>query len=68
MKFVGRALLVVLVFVGCGLIVAKLVMAHGEAGGAPVAQVRLSGAMAGLFAGGAVASLVVLVMAFGKRR
>lgn len=63
-----RVLAVLAVFVGCGLFVAKLVIAHAQAGGAPLAQVRLAGWMAGLFAGGALASVVVLALAFGKRR
>ena len=67
MALLWRVLLVVAVFAGCGFVVAKLVIAHAVMGGAPLPQVRLAGAMAGLFAGGAAASILVLILAFAKR-
>ena len=68
MALLWRGLLVAFVSVSCGIVVAKLVIAHAVAGGAPMAQVQLAGAMAGLFAGGVVATVITLLLAFARRR
>jgi len=59
---VWRALVVVAVFVGVGLATADGVVKHAVNAGAAESQVRLAGAMAGLFAGGAAAVLVGIAM------
>jgi hypothetical protein len=63
MRMVWRALVVVAVFVGVGLATADGVVKHAVNAGAAESQVRLAGAMAGLFAGGAAAVLVGIAMA-----
>jgi len=62
MRMVWRALVVVAVFVGVGLATADGVVKHAVNAGAAESQVRLAGAMAGLFAGGAAAVLVGIAM------
>ena len=62
MRLAGRAAIVLAVFSGVGWLAAREVIAHGVAGGAPIAEVRLDAAMAGLFAGGAVAVLVIIAI------
>jgi hypothetical protein len=57
MRLVWRTLVVIAAFVGVGWLTAHVVMDHAGVG-TPVAQVRLSAAMAGLFAGGASAVVV----------
>jgi hypothetical protein len=52
MKLALRVLLLLTVFLIAGLFTAHAVMHHASAA-TPVAEVRLSAAMAGLFAGGA---------------
>lgn len=63
MRLVWRAAVVLVVFAGVGWVVARAVIAHAVAGGAPLAEVRLSGAMAGLFAGGVAAVVAGIAMA-----
>jgi len=69
MRMVWRALVVVAVFVGVGLATADGVVKHAVNAGAAESQVRLAGAMAGLFAGGAAAVVVGIAMALmaGKK-
>jgi hypothetical protein len=66
--FAWRAVFVVAVFIGVGMAVDKIVISHQRAANAPESQVRLSAAMAGLFAGGASASILTLVLAFATKR
>ena len=69
MRFVWRAALLVVVFVGVGLATADGVVRHAVNAGAAESQIRLAGAMAGLFAGGAAAVVVGIGMALmGRRR
>jgi hypothetical protein len=69
MRVAVRALVLVAVFVGVGWFTARAVMSHVASRGAMQPEVRLSGAMAGLFAGGAVTLVVGIAMAWsrGKR-
>ena len=69
MRMVWRALVVVAVCVGVGLATADGVVKHAVNAGAAESQVRLAGAMAGLFAGGAAAVVVGIAMALmaGKK-
>ncbi len=71
LRLAWRTLLVVGVFAGVGVWVADAVVRHADAAGNAVAQVRLAGMMAGLFAGGAAAALVgiaVLLVGGGRQR
>jgi len=61
-----RAVVVLLIFAGVAWLTAHIVTIHAAAG-TPAAQVRLSAAMAGLFAGGATAVIGAIAM-FWKRR
>ena len=54
MRVALRAMVLVGVFAGVGWLTARAVMDHVASRGAMQPEVRLSGAMAGLFAGGAV--------------
>ena len=67
---VWQALAVVAVFVGVGLATAHAVVKHAVNAGTAESQVRLAGAMAGLFAGGAAAVLVgiAIVWSSGRKR
>jgi len=65
---VWRALVVVAVFVGVGLATADGVVKHAINAGSAESQVRLAGAMAGLFAGGAAAVLVGIAMLWASAR
>jgi hypothetical protein len=69
MRVALRALVLVGVFAGVGWFTARAVMGHVASRGAMQPEVRLSGAMAGLFAGGAVTLVVGIAMAWsrGKR-
>jgi len=69
MRLVLRTLIVVAVFVGVGLATANGVVKHAVNAGAAESQVRLAGAMAGLFAGGAAAVLagIAMALAAGKK-
>jgi len=68
MRVALRTLIVVAVFVGVGLATANGVVKHAVNAGAAESQVRLAGAMAGLFAGGAAAVLVGIAMALAAGR
>jgi Zn-dependent protease len=61
MRTALRVLVLLLVFGGVAWLAAWEVAAHAAAG-TPEAQVRLAAAMAGLFAGGAAAVVVGVVM------
>ena len=63
-----RTFIVVAVFVGVGLATANGVVKHAVNAGAAESQVRLAGAMAGLFAGGGAAVLVGIAMALAAGR
>jgi hypothetical protein len=65
MKIVLRVGFVLLVCVGVGWGTARAVRMHATAG-TPVAQVRLSSAMAGLFAGGAAAVVLGIALMWGR--
>ncbi len=60
-------LVVVAVFVGVGYGVNVLVVRHAALAGTPVAEVRLAAWMAGLFAGGAAAVVVLIAMLMVRR-
>jgi hypothetical protein len=66
MRVMLRVLALVAVFVGVGWVTARAVMNHVEIKGAMQPEVRLSGAMAGLFAGGAVTLVVGIAMAWTR--
>ena len=69
MRVALRALVLVVVFAGVGWLTARAVMGHVASKGAMQPEVRLAGAMAGLFAGGAVTLMVGIAMVWsrGKR-
>jgi hypothetical protein len=66
MRTALRAVALLLVFATVAWMTAQMVTVHATAG-TPAAQVQLSAAMAGLFAGGAAAVLAGIAM-FWKRR
>jgi hypothetical protein len=66
MRMVVRTLVLVVVFAGVGWLTARGVMAHVASGGAMQPEVRLAGAMAGLFAGGAAAVIAGIAMVWGR--
>jgi hypothetical protein len=68
MRLVLRVVALVLVFVGVGWLTARGVMGHVASAGAMQPEVRLSGAMAGLFAGGAAALMVGIGMVWVRKR
>lgn len=67
MRFAGRVLLVLAVFLGVGYAAMRLVLAHSAGSLAPVSEVRLAAEMAGLFSGGAAACLVGIVLLWGRK-
>ena len=67
MRVAIRALVLVAVFVGVGWVTARAVMNHVASAGAMQPEVRLAGAMAGLFAGGAVTLIVGIAMVWTRR-
>jgi hypothetical protein len=66
MRYVWKAIVVVAVFVGVGLLTARAVSAHAAPGGAYALQVRLGSAMAGLFAGGVAATLTLIALVWKR--
>jgi hypothetical protein len=68
MRVAVRALLLVGVFAGVGWLTARAVMAYVAGAGAMQPEVRLSGAMAGLFAGGAATLLAGIAMVWVRRK
>ena len=67
MRVALRAMVLVGVFAGVGWLTARAVMDHVASRGAMQPEVRLSGAMAGLFAGGAVTLVVGIAMAWSRK-
>ena len=68
MRVAVRALIVLAVFVGVGLVTAHLVLVRHANAGAYQPQVKLGADMAGLFAGGAAALLAIIaVVRVGSR-
>jgi TRAP-type C4-dicarboxylate transport system permease small subunit len=67
MRVLLRVLIVVAVFAGVGWGTARAVL-HHAAMGTPATQVRLSAAMAGLFAGGAAAVVAGIGLAWRASR
>jgi hypothetical protein len=68
MRVALRAVALLVVFAGVGWLTARAVMAHVAGAGAIQPEVRLSGAMAGLFAGGAATLVVGIAMVWMRRR
>lgn len=68
MRLLWRALAVLGTFVVTGFIAMHVVVAHAVARGTPEYSVRLAGAMAGLFLGGAAAVLVTIALLIGNKR
>ena len=68
MRVALRALVLMAVFAGVGWFTARAVMNHVASRGAMQPEVRLSGAMAGLFAGGAVTLIVGIAMAWSREK
>ena len=66
MRVAMRTLVLLVVFAGVGWLTARVVM-HHAAVGTPAAQIRLSSAMAGLFAGGAAAVIVGIAMVLRRQ-
>jgi hypothetical protein len=66
MRLALRTLFLLLVFAGVGWLTARGVMAHVASGGAMQPEVRLAGAMAGLFAGGAATVMVGIAMVWSR--
>ena len=66
MRIALRALALVFVFAGVGWLTARGVMRHVADRGTMQPEVRLAGAMAGLFAGGAATVISVIVMAWTR--
>jgi hypothetical protein len=67
MRLAWRFVVVCVVFVVVGWITATAVVAHAANGGTTESQIRLAGAMAGLFAGGAAATLAGIVLVATRR-
>lgn len=66
MRVAIKTVVLLMVFVGVGWLMARTVM-HHAAVGTPVAEVRLSAAMAGLFAGGAAAVVVGIALVWRRQ-
>lgn len=67
MKVFWRVLVIVAVFAGVGALTGFAVVAHASAGRDYQPEVRLAGAMAGLFAGGAAATVVGIGMVWRRK-
>jgi hypothetical protein len=63
-----RVVVLVAVFAGVGWVTARAVMNHVESKGAMQPEVRLAGAMAGLFAGGAVTLVAGIAMVWSRKK
>jgi hypothetical protein len=68
MRIALRALVLVAVFVGVGWLTARGVMDHVASRGAMQPEMRLAGAMAGLFAGGAATLIAGIAMVSFRRK
>jgi hypothetical protein len=66
MRVALRVVVLVGVFAGVGWLTARAVMNHTQSQGAMQPEVRLSGAMAGLFAGGAATLVVGIAMVWSR--
>jgi hypothetical protein len=67
MRIALRTLLLLAIFVGVGWLTAWAVMGNVASRGAMQPEVRLAGAMAGLFAGGAATVIAGITMAWTGR-
>lgn len=68
MKLLLRILAVLLTFLGVGFATMHVLIARGVARGTPEYELRLGGAMGGLFVGGASACLVGLALLLSRAR
>jgi hypothetical protein len=69
MKLALHALLLLAIFIGVGLLTYQAVLAHSaQHAGAYLPATRLAAMMAGLFAGGATATLAGIALALTGRR
>ncbi len=68
MRIAVRALVLVVVFAAVGWLTARGVMRHVASGGSMQPEVRLAGAMAGLFAGGAATVIAGIAMVWIRRK
>jgi hypothetical protein len=68
MRVVVRTFVLLVVFAGVGWLTARGVMNHVASRGAMQPEVRLAGAMAGLFAGGAATVIAGIAMVWGRRK
>ena len=66
MRVAMRTLVLLAVFAGVGWLTARTVMDRVASKGAMEPEVRLSGAMAGLFAGGAATLVVGIAMVWSR--
>ena len=67
MKSAWKVVVVLAAFVGVGWLTTRLVIEHAVAAGAYEPEVRLAGMMAGLFAGGAAATLTILAVVWKRK-
>lgn len=68
MRFAVRALLILFTFVAVGYGTMHWLIARAVSHGTPEYQVRMGGALGGLFAGGIAATLVLLALLLGRKR
>ena len=68
MRVAMRTVMLLAVFVGVGCLTARGVMDHVASRGAMQPEVRLAGAMAGLFAGGAAVMIAGIAMVWARGR
>jgi hypothetical protein len=68
MRLAWRLGVLLVVSVGVGVLVDKVVLRHSSAQGAYEPQVRLGAATAGLFAAGVAATLVGIGMTLGRKK
>ncbi len=66
MRVAVRTLVLLAIFAGVGWVTARGVMSHVASRGAMQPEVRLSGAMAGLFAGGAATLIVGIARVWSR--
>lgn len=68
MRVLWRTLLILGTFLGAGYLTMHLLITRAVARGVPEVNVRLGGAVGGLFVGGAAASLLALALLLGGRK
>lgn len=68
MRIALRSLVLLAVFISVGWLASRGVMHHAENRGAMQPEVRLAGAMAGLFAGGATTLIAGIAMIWTSNR